>query len=60
MSRSDVDGAMTEQSFREQLQSLIEAAHEHGLDVDQHWTCRTGDDIPDWEVEFVRLQDRSD
>lgn len=60
MSGPGDDGAVTEQSFREQLRSLIETAHEHDLDIHRHWTCRTAADVPDWEVEFVRLQDGSD
>lgn len=60
MGRPRADGAETEESFRAQLRSLVEDAHEHDLDVDRHWTCRTGDGVPDYEVEFVRIQDRSD
>jgi hypothetical protein len=60
MSGIGVDSAETEQWFRERLRSLVEDAHEHGLDIDRNWTCRTGDGVPDYEVEFVRLQDRSD
>ncbi|MUW14188.1 hypothetical protein GJ633_05590 [Halorubrum sp. CBA1125] len=60
MSRTGADSAGIEQSFREQLRSLVEEAHEHDLDIDRNWTCRAGDGVPDYEVEFVRLQDRSD
>lgn len=60
MRGATADGKMSEQTFREELQALIEAAHEAGLNINHHWACRTTAGVPDWDVEFVRLQDQLD
>lgn len=60
MSGSDLEEAATERSFHDQLHSLIDLAHEHDINLARNWTCRSDDGRPDWEVEFVQLEARSD
>ena len=60
MSESESGGGLTEQAFRDELKSLIEAAHEDGLSIGHHWVCRMNDGSPDFEVEFVQLQEEPD
>lgn len=56
MSQPSAEKENAEVAFVEELKSMLVRAHEEGLDVEQHWTCRTSGDTPDWEVEVVRLQ----
>lgn len=45
----------TEESFREALGELVAAAHRNDVSVERAWEFRRDDDLPDWEVEVVRL-----
>jgi hypothetical protein len=44
------------EEFERNLRSLIEKASSKGIEVEQHWTCRTEGDGPDWDVEIVRIR----
>lgn len=44
------------EEFQNQLRSLIVEAFEAGIDVEQHWACRTEADGPDWDVQIVRVK----
>lgn len=45
----------TAAEFNTALRTLIESAHENGVDVEGGWECQTAAESPDWDVVVVGL-----
>jgi|AntDeeMetagen134_2_1112570.scaffolds.fasta_scaffold40606_1 hypothetical protein len=39
-----------------ELDSVLRAAHDAGVDVEGGWDCRNGDDLPDCDVVVTKVE----
>lgn len=50
------DEPTTQEALDEALQTLLQQAHENGIDVQGGWECRNGDSYPDWDVVITEVE----
>lgn len=46
----------SEQEFHGELQTLLQQAHDSGIDVKGGWACRNGADHPDWDIVVTEVE----
>lgn len=44
------DDPAAESELQDALATLLQRAHENGIDVRGGWACQNGSDQPDWDI----------
>lgn len=50
------DTVTDEETFNDALNTLLQTAHENGVDVERPWDCRNGPTHPDWDITIVEAK----
>lgn len=54
------DEIATPSALSEAIQTLLNRAHDNGVDVEGGWDCRNGPDYPDWDVVVTEVSKGDD